>query len=602
MHYTSRENIMKVISPLFLDDLHEDLGKARGKRAKLNALHARLAAIKVFDPACGSGNFLILAYEKLRKLEMEIYAELGALDPRQELPMPRIHLDQFHGIEIDDFARELAMLALWIKEHQMNLVFKERFRSSPEALPLREGGRIVRENATRCDWNEVCPRTAADRDGVERSLEIYVMGNPPYLGSNMQDAQQKLDLKDLAKERGLDAYKKMDYISCWFLKAGSYIGGYPTKYSFVTTNSVFQGEHVALLWRPLFEEAKVEIEFIWESFKWRNSAAGNAGVTCQIVGVRNRSTEKRSIYRDSGVTRADKINGYGRPLDDIWIYRRSDQLSGLPPVRLGNKPSDGGNLILDRDGRNRLFEEAPAASKWVKAYMGADEFLDKKERWCLWIEDHEVKNAARVPEIADRLNSVRSMRERSTEPSTRELAETPHRFYFISHRDTESIIFPGHTSETREYIPLGFLDGNTVISNAAQAVYDAKPWIFGVLSSKMHMEWTKLVAGRLKTDPRYSSFVYNNFPIPPISDGTKEELEAAVFDIIDIRERYSEMTYADMYDPGQMPADLLDAHRVLDGIVDRCYRERPFSGVAERLEHLIALYHEMTASEGEAVG
>jgi hypothetical protein len=590
MHYTSRENIMKVISPLFLEALREEFEKSKGNAKKLEALHKRISEMKIFDPACGSGNFLILAYEKLRELEMDIIEAKGEV---AEL-FPRIKINQFHGIEIDDFAHELAMLALWIKEHQMNLIFHARFNTSPAALPLREGANIVRDNATRCDWNGVCPRTVSEKDGPARELEIYVLGNPPYLGSNMQDAGQKQDLKRLSKEYNLPAYKKMDYISCWFLKATAYIRAFPIKYAFVTTNSVFQGEHAALLWRPIFDEKGGEIDFIWLSFKWKNSAAGNAGVTCQIAGIRNKSEELKTIHDASGSFQVKKLNGYGRPLDDIWIYRRSKQLSGLPEVRLGNKPSDGGHLILDQQSKEELIAQNPNAVKWVRGYMGADEFLNKKPRWCLWIPDSDLKEAMAVKAIDDRLSRVRAMREKSTEKSTRAMAATPNKFYFACHQDTDSIIFPRTSSEKREYIPLGFLDEKTIISSEGLAVYNAKPWIFGLLSSKMHMEWTKLVAGRLKTDPRYSSFVYNNLPIPSILDTAKEAMESVVFEIIDIREEFHEMTYADMYDPKKMPTKLLQAHRTLDGIVDRCYRDKPFKDVNERLEHLITLYNEMT--------
>ncbi len=591
MHYTSRENIMKVISPLFLDALREEFAKAKGNLKKLESLHARIAEIRIFDPACGSGNFLILAYEKLRELEMDIIEAKGEL---AEL-FPRIKINQFHGIEIDDFAHELAMLALWIKEHQMNLIFHQRFNNSPAALPLREGGRIACENAARYDWNKACPRTVKDKNGKEHPLEIYVLGNPPYLGSSMQDSQQKADLAAIARAHGLQSFKNLDYISCWFFKVADYLRGHSASSAFVSTNSISQGEHTALLWRPIVDNTSVEIHFAYESFKWKNSAAGNAGVTCTIVGLRNSSDAPKWIINDARKSKASFINAYLKDHEEAWIVRQPRSISGLPEIRFGSKPTDNGGLNFDHETYEGLRQSDPIAIKYTKKYLGADEFLQKKLRYCLWIRDNEVKDAKLSPFVRRRLQEVAAFRAKpSNSMVCQSFADRPHLFVQRAHQDTESIIFPAFTSERREYIPLGFLDGNTVISNKGYVVYDAQSWVFGVMSSKMHMEWTQLVAGRLETRIGYSSFVYNNFPIPPISDETKAALEEAVFEIIDIREEFHEMTYAEMYDPGKMPAKLLQAHRALDAIVDRCYRKTPFKDVTERLEHLIALYKKMT--------
>lgn len=589
MHYTSRENIMKVISPLFLDALREDFEKAKGSPKKLEAFHQRLAEISIFDPACGSGNFLILAYEKLRELEMEVLAAKGEI---AEL-FPRIRINQFHGIEIDDFAHELAMLALWIKEHQMNVVFHERFNTSPQALPLRAGARIAHSNATRCDWDSVCPRTATDTNGTVRQREIYVLGNPPYLGARNQSADQKTDMASaVGNVAGLN---ELDYVASWFFKAAEYIRRHPISAAFVATNSICQGEQAALIWHPLIGgESEIEIVFAYTSFKWTNEAAGNAGVTCVVIGISNRSGRKKLIYNGKEGTAVVMINEFLRPLPHVWAWSREDSLSGLPKLTFGNMANDGGFLLLTEDEKQQLLSSHPMAEKFLKTFIGADEFLYKQPRYCLWITDQDLAEAQAIPPIRQRIAGCRDKRLRSDRQATKRLADTPHRFGEVRHRDTESIIFPRHTSERREYIPLGFLDGSTVIGDSAQAVYDAQAWTFGLLSSKMHTEWTKLVAGRLKTDPRYSSFVLNNYPIPPLSDATKAALEKAVFEIIDIREEFHEMTYADMYDPEKMPPKLLKAHRDLDAIVDRSYRAKPFKDVNERLEYLIALYKEMT--------
>ena len=593
MHYTSRDNIMKVMSPLFLDDLSKDLEEAKTSKVKLNQFHNRLTEIKIFDPACGSGNFLILAYEKLRELEMKIYETLADLDNDQELPMPRININQFYGIEIDDFAHELAMLALWIKEHQMNMVFQDRFKSSPEALPLREGAHIRLDNAASCEWDRVCPRNRGDIQN-----EIYVLGNPPYLGSSMQDKDQKEDLATIALDRGLSSYKNLDYISCWFFKGADYITAYSIKAAFVSTNSISQGEHTALLWHSIIENTNVEIDFAYESFKWKNSAIGNAGVTCTIVGLRNQSPEPKWIINEDTKNYVSHIGAYLKNLDDAWAYRQDSSISNLPAIKRGSQPTDGSFLNFDQEVYETLKASDSVAIEYTKAYWGADEFLKKKHRYCLWIPDHVVEHAKTSPFIRERLQAVAEYRVKPKNSKVcRDHADRPHRFLQRAHQESESIIFPRVSSEKRNYIPLGFLDDNTVISDQGLAIYDATPWIFGVLSSKMHMEWTRLVAGRLETRVRYSSFVYNNFPIPPLSNEVKEEIEEAVFEIIDIREEYHEMTYGDMYDPDKMPVNLLAAHQALDAIVDRCYQSKPFTSVQDRLEHLIKLYKSMTDQE-----
>ena len=594
MHYTSRENIMKVVSPLFLDDLRAEFVKVKGSPKKLEAFHQRIADIRIFDPACGSGNFLILAYEKLRELEMDILEAKGEV---AEL-FPRININRFYGIEIDDFAHELAMLALWIKEHQMNLLFHKRFATSPEALPLREGAQIARDNATTCNWNDICPPEKTGASGGENKIEIYVLGNPPYLGSSMQDAEQKAELKNIALSWGLASYKNLDYISCWFFKATDYLRNHDIRSAFVSTNSISQGEHTALMWRPIVEDGSVEIGFAYESFKWKNSAVGNAGVTCTIVGLQNKNNNPKWLIDESTQTKVGAINAYLKNLDEVWVYRKDGSISALPEVKFGSKPTDGGFLNFDQDVFEDISESDSVALKFTKAYWGAEEFLKKKQRYCLWIEDSDLSEAKESLFVRTRLEQVASYRSKPKRSKIcQSFTDRPHRFLQKAHHASESIIFPSVTSEKRDYIPLGFLDDSTVISNLAYAIYNAEPWTFGVLSSKMHMEWTNLVAGRLETRIRYSSFVYNNFPIPTISDETKEALEEAVFEIIDIREEFSEMTYADMYDPDKMPDKLLQAHRALDAIVDRCYRSKPFKDVNDRLETLIALYKKMTSKD-----
>ncbi len=604
-HYTSRENIMKVINPLFLDELAEELEKSRSSEKKLKALHQRIREIRIFDPACGSGNFLILAYGELRDLEMEIYEAMEAVTGHREA-LPMISLNNFYGIEIEDFARELAVLSMWIKEHQCNLQFQEHFGALPPTLPLKAGAQVALGNSTTKPWIEACPKL----DSKGNELEIYILGNPPYLGSSMQNKEQKADLETVAKRYGIGKYKNLDYISCWFFNASHYLNGATkVKAAFVSTNSISQGDHASLLWGPILDEGIAEIEFVHPSFKWKNSALNNAGVTCVVVGLSNcGATKVKTIYADEGVQKVATINEYLYSGPYLGVGRRNGSVSGLPSMMFGNKPTDGGYLNMTIDEANEIISDYPEANKFIRYYVGAKDFIDKNPRKCLWIEDHEVTEARAISPINDRLNKINLYRagegpDKKGKPTktvsdiSKEFASKPHRFLQRPHQAGESLIFPSTTSEKRDYIPLGFLDDSTVISNAAQVVYNAEAWTFGVLTSKMHMCWIKLVAGRLEERIRYSSFVYNNFPCPPISDEVKEELEDAVFEIIDAREAYPEKTYGELYDPDKMPAELLAAHQKVDAVVERIYRKKPFVDDQERTQHLVDLYLKMTANE-----
>lgn len=580
MHYTSVPNIMKVIEPLFLNELKEEFEKYRDNKKKLKELLGRITRIKFFDPACGSGNFLIIAYKELRRLEMRIIKELNMLS------LSGIHLDQFCGIEIDDFAHEIAKLSLYLAEHQMNVeFFREIGRINP-TLPLKVGGNIVCENATRVDWEKVCPKNDTD--------EIYILGNPPYLGSRNQNADQKSDMKEVFKKN----YKSLDYIACWFLKGVEYIKNSGAKLAFVSTNSICQGEQVALLW-PIILKDGLEIFFAHQSFKWKNNAKRNAGVTVVIVGLRKTLNVLKRIYRDNEYFETKHINPYLTASNSNYITRRSHPLNkDLPKIVYGNLLNDGGNLVLSRDDVDMLLRSNPKSEELIRKYMGAKEFLRGGERWCLKISDSQLDFACKINFIKERLEKVRNLRAKSSESSTRKMADSPHRYYFSAHKETDSIIIPRTSSENREYIPIGFLNSQTVISDAAQAIYDAEPWIFGVISSRMHMTWMRAVAGRLKTDYRYSSaLVYNTFPIPSLSTKQKEEITRHVYNILEEREKHSEKTISQLYDPEKMPASLREAHHFLDLAIERCYRSRPFNNDEERLETLFKLYEQMIEEE-----
>ncbi|GAY11640.1 type II restriction enzyme, methylase subunit YeeA [Pseudonocardia sp. N23] len=582
-HYTSVPNILKTIEPLFLDDLREQFDAGFDSARKLEVLLDRISSIKVFDPACGSGNFLIIAYKELRKLEHAILERLADLDDKHMVLFAesRINIENFYGIEIDDFAVEIAILSLWIAKHQMNSEFREKFKIAIPLIPLKEIGKVHAGNATTLHWNEICPN-----DGGE----IYLIGNPPYLGSRRQSAEQKRDLATITSK-----YKSLDYVSAWLIKGADYIRGSSATLAFVTTNSISQGEQVGILWpRVLGDE--LEIGYAYTSFKWSNQARNAAGVTCVVLSLRNLSARERFIFTEGIRFAASRINPYLADAQDIWISRRSSPLAELPKLGFGSMPNDGGNLILTDAEKEQLLAAAPDMEVFIKGFSGADEFIKGKTRWCLIIPDNAVNSASMYPDIGRRLNAVRAHREKSTEKSTRAKAATPNQFYFWAHKNTDAIIVPSTSSEKREYIPIGYLDSGIVASNLANVAYGAKPWTFALLTSRMHMAWARAIGGQLDTRLRYTNtIVYNNFPVPSLSDATKEALNLAALRVLDVREYHCEYTLAELYDPEQMPEDLREAHAAIDSFVDSIYSKRGYETDEQRLSDLFAMYDRMTA-------
>lgn len=586
MHYTSVPNIMKVIEPLFLNELYEAFEAAKGNLKKLNELLKRIWNLKIFDPACGSGNFLIIAYKELRKLEMLLFKEIDLVNKSYSTQFSGISLSNFYGIELDDFAHEVATLSLWLAEHQMNQAFFKEFGRAKPALPLKETGNIVHGNACRLDWETVCLKKPED--------EIYILGNPPYLGYSMQNRVQKEDIDLVFK--GLDNYKNLDYIACWFLKGANYIQNYNAQFAYVSTNSICQGEQVASLWRHIFIR-KLEIGFAHTSFKWANNAKSNAGVIVAIIGVRNLSNKKKFLFRNSTKKMTFKISPYLIEADDFIIQKRSSPLSQFQPILRGSGPIDNGNLILDSIEKDDLLAKYPSAKKFIKRLLGAQEFINGFERWCLWIEDEDLDEAKCIPELQIRIKNVELFRLSSNKQNTRNDAINSHRFSENRFNNAHGLFVPRVSSERRDYIPFGFVE-NTVVLDSAQAIYGVDTWLFSVITSRMHMTWVRAVAGRLKSDYRYSSqLVYNTFPFPLISDNQKQELEKQVYRILDEREYHSEKTLAQLYDPEKMPAGLREAHRLNDLAVERMYRSRPFESDEERLEYLFKLYEQMIAEE-----
>ncbi len=588
MHYTSVPNIMKVIEPLFLNELKEEFENAKGNLKKINELLKRIWRIKIFDPACGSGNFLIIAYKELRKLEMAIFKEIDRINQTFSTQFSGIQLNNFYGIELDDFAHEVAILSLWLAEHQMNQAFFNEFGRIKSPLPLQSNGNIVQGNACRLDWEKVCPKNPDD--------EIYILGNPPYLGARMQNISQKNDISLVFKN--LTDAKKIDYISCWFYKASTFISNINSKYSFVSTNSICQGEQVSLLW-PLLLKNNLEIFFAHQSFKWENNAKETAGVICVIIGLRNCDNSKpKLLFKNDIKFNVKHISSYLTNSKNIYIERQSRPLSGLPIMDYGNMAIDGGGLLFLPEEKNILIKEYPEAQGFIRKVLGAQEFLKGIQRYCLWVENSQLNQALNIPIIRNRIEKVREFRLSSTDTGTKVLAEKPHQFREMKYSQKISIIIPTVSSERREYIPIGVVEPDTVIIAPNQVIYDPEIWIFSVIHSEIHMTWVKAVAGRLKTDYRYSaSLCYNAFPFPPISEAQKQELEERAYGILETREAYSEKTLAQLYDPDKMPAELREAHRQNDLAVERCYRSKPFESDEERLEYLFKLYEQMIEEE-----
>ena len=611
-HYTSVPNIMKVIEPLFLDELKDEFEKAKHNPKKLNELLYRLSKIKIFDPACGSGNFLIIAYKELRRLEIAIIHHLQDLQraasgfngkseqlsfiPKAQLSLAasfqvelfsRIQLSQFFGIEIDDFAHEIAQLSLWLAEHQMNVEFHREFGKTSPTLPLKEAGKIVCDNACRLDWEEVCPKKEGD--------EIYILGNPPYLGARLQNEEQKQDIDFIFK--GINGANNLDYIACWFKKGADFIKTTSYRFAFVTTNSISQGEQVSILW-PQILKSGTSIFFAFPSFKWTNNAKQNAGVIVSIIGLIGESQRSKTIFIDGLSTDVKNINPYLVDGANIYVNRRTKPLSELPEMDFGNMANDGGSLLLTPEEKESIVNVDIRAEKFIKKLVGALEFIRGVDKYCLWIEDDELDEAIGIPEIKKRIDQTRINRVNSKRSATNKLAIVPHKFAEIRHRSTNSILVPSVSSERREYIPMGFLDNNQIIVAPNFGIYNAEPWQLGVLTSRIHMTWMRTIGGRLKSDYRYSaSLVYNTFPFPQISDQRRQEITQCVLRILEERERHSEKTLAQLYDPDKMPEGLREAHRLNDLAIERCYRSRPFESDEERLEYLFKLYEKMIAEE-----
>ncbi|QGT61209.1 class I SAM-dependent DNA methyltransferase [Lactobacillus delbrueckii] len=589
MHYTSVPNIMKVIKPLFLDDLREEFENARGNVDRLNELYARIGKIKFMDPACGSGNFLIITYKELRQLEIDILKELNNMGT-STMYIPSVTLDQFYGIEIEDFACDVTRLSLWIAEHQMNVKLHQEIKDAVRpTLPLKKAGDIICGNALRLDWSKILPHEEKD--------EVYLFGNPPYLGARRQSSYQKEDLSAVFNNI-TNKYKSLDYISGWFIKGEEYIEGSCSRFAFVTTNSICQGEQVSILWPEIFSRSG-EIIFAYQSFKWGNNAKNNAGVMVAIIGVADSRyyLKSKTLFANRMQIKVKNISPYLTEGQNFSVKRCSKSISDLPSISFGSMPNDGGNLVFSKKEAEDLDSDT---KRFLRKYIGSKEFIDSTYRYCLWLKDSDADDYSENKVIEKILNNVKEYRLKSKRKATNELARNPELFGFISYKEGKTaIIIPRVSSENRIYAPMGIVDSNTIISDSAMAIYDAPLWLLGLLESRMHMTWMRSVGGRLKTDYRYSAgLVYNTFPVPELSTRRKNEIEDLVLKILDIRDEEGG-TLAELYgsplaekNPKPMNARLLEAHQELDRVVDRAYKPSGFKDDAERLSMLLEMYAE----------
>ena len=609
MHYTSVTNIMKVLEPLFLDALYAELENiednidSKVKPSRLRKLKERLTEIKIFDPACGSGNFLIIAFKELRKFEMDVIRRLQEIEAEQEnnkkqddlfaehsffSSLSEIKLSQFYGIEIDDFAHEVAILSLWLAEHQMNVEFKAEFGLSTATLPLNHSGNIYSGSALQFDWESVC--------SISLKNELFIVGNPPYLGSNQQSKNQKQELLECFNEA--KGVKNLDYVSCWLYKASLLINkNKQVKAAFVTTNSITQGEQVPILW-PKIYSLNVEIDFAYRSFKWANNAKHKAAVTCVIIGLRAISSNSKFLISSTHKATVANINPYLIVYSNLIVEKRRSPLSKITPMLFGSKLVDGGNLILSNEQKISLVESFPESTKYLKNLVGADEYVKGNIRWCLWIKDTDLQSAVCIPDIKERIELVRVFRNKSTKAATRNSSNTPHLFGEIRFSESNSIIVPRLGSERREYILAGFLGGDSVILDRAQAIPDATLLDFALITSKMHMKWASVVCGRFKTDINYSSSLcYNTFPVPNIQLNEKENIEKAAMRILEVRESYPDKSISYLYDPVKMPDELREAHKRLDLHVDNLYSKEILINEDDRLNILFTMYEEMAGGQ-----
>jgi len=591
-HYTSEENILKLIKPLFLDALWDEFKKVKSNKSKLFEFHKKLHALTFFDPACGCGNFLVITYRELRKLELELLRVVHAgpssrfLDIHQEL---QIDVDQFYGIEIEEFPAQIAQVALWLVDHQMNVRVSEEFGLYFARIPLKTTPHIVNGNALRLDWAQVLSPTRCS----------YLLGNPPFVGAKFLNVAQRADVAQVFAV--IEGGGLLDLVAAWYVKAARYVHGADIRCAFVSTNSISQGEQVGVLWGWLLAQG-IRIHFAHRTFQWTNEARGMAAVHCVIIGFGALEVGNKTIYEYDDIrgephaVSASNINPYLVDAADVVLPRRSNPICDVPGIGIGNKPIDGGNYLFTREEKAEFLKREPAAEKYFRRWLGADEFINAYERWCLWLGDCPPEELRKMPEAMKRVEAVKNFRLASKSAPTRKLAETPTRFHVENMPTSQYLVIAKVSSERRHFVPIGFLDHMTLSSDLLFVVKGTSLYHFGVLCSTAHNAWVRYTCGRLESRYRYSKdIVYNNFPWPEAPSGAqKQKIGEAAQGVLDARTEFPGASLADLYDPLTMPHALVKAHHKLDAAVDTAYGKRNFRNDAERVAFLFELYRKYT--------
>lgn len=592
-HYTSEKNIMKLIKPLFLDELWAEFESIKSNKNKLPDFHKRLSTLKFLDPACGCGNFLIITYRELRNLELEILRALhksgqGVLDVREII---WLDVDMMYGIEYEEFPARIAEVAMWLMDHQMNMAISNEFGQYFVRLPLKKAAKIVHGNALQIEWESL----------VNKDELSYIIGNPPFLGTAYQSKEQKEDLEKTFT--GLKSFGMLDYVSSWYAKAGAYIQKTKIKVAFVSTNSIIQGEQAGILWGYLFEQFKLKIHFAHQTFKWKNEAKGNAGVHVVIIGFACYVANKKLIFEYDEVTGepheviAKNINQYLIDAKEIIISPRTNPILNVPKIGVGSALLDGGFFILTEEERKSVLISEPSLSKYIKRFWSADEFINSKVKWCFWLKDVAPDIIKNSQILKSRINEIKSFRLKSSRGKTHEMSEYPYLFGEERQPRENFLLIPKVSSENRKYIPIGYMTPMDIITDKVFAFQNASLFHFGVLTSKMHMIWMKYICGRLESRFSYSNtIVYNNFSWPENpSEKHIKSIEIAAQKVLDARLQFPNSSLADLYDPLTMPPTLVKAHNELDKAVDLAYRSQPFISEAKRMEFLFELYEKYTA-------
>lgn len=611
-HYTSEKNIMKTIDELFLNELKEEFELNKNNKLYLNKMREKIGKIRILDPACGCGNFLIVSYRELRRLQIMIHKQLNKLEiwsTKKQIKQFRkkesryseknvqqflqinfdedLDVDSMYGIEILEFPARIAEVGLWLMDHLINKELSKELGYYYERLPLKKSASIFVENALECDWNKI----------VSKNELTYIIGNPPFVSKQDRDDKQKKDMENVCKE--IKNCGLLDYVSCWYVKAAEYIQETDIKVAFVSTNSITQGEQVGVLWNYLDNKKNIKRNFAHRTFKWSNDARGKANVYVIIIGFSMKDEKNKFIFEYENPSseplkiKANNINPYLVDAENIYIINKNKPFGNVPEISFGNQPNDGGNLLLNYEEKELLEKNEPQSKKYIKEYIGAEEFLNNKKRWCLWLKDILPSELNKLNLIKQRIIKVKDYRMKSKRKETIELANTPYLFGYINQPNSDYILIPYHSSENRKYIPMGLISKDKIIANSCGSIQNTTNYHFGILSSEMHMVWVNQICGRIKSDYRYSNnLVYNNFPWPENpSEKEIKKIEKIVLEIIKIRKELSKKSsISEMYNPISMPKNLFNAHKKLDKVVEKCYRKKPFKTNIERLEFLFNLY------------